>query len=55
MFKNTIDLWSGQRKCIIILSDIELQMMCQLYKSKQRMPLDVIKKKFIEFERACPG
>ena len=55
MFKNTIDLWSGHRKCIIILSDIELEMMCQLYKSKQRMPLDVMKKKFVEFERACPG
>jgi hypothetical protein len=55
IFQNTIDLWSGQRKCIIILSDIELALMCQLYKSKQRISLDVIKKKFVEFERACPG
>lgn len=53
--RNTIDLWSGQRKCIIILSDADLEMMCLLYESKQRLPIDVIKKKYIEFTRECPG
>lgn len=55
VFRNTIDLWSGQRKCIIILSDADLEMMCLLYESKQRLPIDVIKKKYIEFTRECPG
>lgn len=55
IFKNTVDLWSGQRKCILILSDDDLKLMCQLFKSKQRLPIDVIKKKFVEFIRACPG
>jgi hypothetical protein len=55
IFQNTIDLWSGQRKCILILDDSDLQMMSQLYKSKQRMPIDVLKKKYVEFQRACPG
>jgi hypothetical protein len=55
MYKNTIDLWSSQRKCIIILSDGNIRMMCQLYESKQRLPIDVIKKKFIEFTRDCPS
>ena len=55
IFKNTIDLWSGQRKCILILCDEDLKMMCQLFKSRQRLPIDVIKKKFAEFNRACPG
>ena len=55
IFKNTVDLWSGQRKCILILDDEDLKMMCQLYESKQRLPIDVIKKKYVEFTRACPG
>jgi hypothetical protein len=55
IFKNTIDLWSGQRKCILILSDDDLKMMCQLFKSRQRLPIEVIKKKFVEFTRYCPG
>lgn len=55
VFKNTIDLWSGQRKCILILYDEDLKLMCQVYKSKQRLPVEIIKKKYIEFTRACPG
>jgi hypothetical protein len=55
IFQNTIDLWAGQRKCILILSDEDLKLMCQLYKSRQRLPIEVIKKKYIEFTRACPG
>lgn len=55
IFRNTIDLWSGQRKCILILDDRDLELMCQLYESKQRRPIDVIKKKFVEFKTACPS
>lgn len=55
MYKNTIDLWSGQRRCILILDDDDLKMMNQVYESKQRHPLEVIKKKFIEFTRNCPN
>jgi len=55
ILKNTIDLWSGQRKCILILDDSDLEMMCQLYENKQRRPLDVIKKKYVEFRAACPA
>ncbi len=53
--RNTIDLWSGQRRCIIVLDDIDTDMMCQLFESKQRAPIDVLKKKYVEFMRACPG
>jgi hypothetical protein len=55
IFRNTIDLWSGQRKCIIAISDEDLNMMVSLYEDKQRKPLDVIKKKQIEFIRLCPS
>ena len=55
VFKNTTDLWAGQRKCILILDDEDLKLMCQVYENKQRMPIDVINKKYIEFIRACPS
>lgn len=55
IFKNSIDLWSGQRRCIIALADEDLDMMVDLFESKQRLPIDVIKKKYIEFTRACPS
>lgn len=55
IFKNTIDLWSGQRKCLIILDDTDLESMCQVYEDKQRKPIDVINKKYREFIRACPS
>jgi len=54
-FKNTIDLWSGQRRCIIALTDADLDLIVNLFESKQRDPLDVLQKKYVEFTRACPG
>jgi hypothetical protein len=53
--QNTIDLWSGQRRCIITLTDVDVAQMVELFDSKQRLPLDVIKKKYIEFIRRCPS
>lgn len=55
IFKNTIDLWAGQRKCILILHDEDLKLMCEVNESKQRLPIDVIKKKYVEFTRKCPS
>lgn len=55
MFQNTIDLWSSQRKCIIAVTDEDLKLMVEVYESKQRTPIDVLKKKYIEFQRACPS
>ncbi|HHD2893950.1 TPA: hypothetical protein ACNZ7B_005429 [Klebsiella quasipneumoniae subsp. similipneumoniae] len=55
MFKNTIDLWSSQRKCIIAITDDDLKLMVDVYESKQRAPIEVLKKKYIEFRRACPS
>jgi hypothetical protein len=54
-FRNTIDLWSGQRRCIITLLDEDLAQMVELFESKQRLPLDVLKKKYVEFTRLCPS
>jgi len=55
MFSNTIDLWSSQRKCIIAITDEDLKLMVDVYESKQRTPIEVLKKKYIEFRRACPS
>jgi hypothetical protein len=55
MMRNTIDLWAGQRRCIIALTDADLQQMVELYESKQRDPIDVLTKKYVEFRRECPS
>jgi hypothetical protein len=55
MIKNTIDLWAGQRRCIIALTDPDLEQMVEIYESKQRAPIDVLTKKYVEFQRACPA
>jgi hypothetical protein len=51
MFKNTID----QRRCIIALVDQDLELIVNLFESKQRDPIDVLAKKYVEFVRACPS
>ncbi|MDH5547014.1 MAG: hypothetical protein OEZ43_15590 [Gammaproteobacteria bacterium] len=55
MFQNTIDLWSSQRKCIIAVTDEDLKLMVDVYESKQRAPIEVLKKKYVEFRRSCPS
>jgi hypothetical protein len=54
MLKNTVDLWSGQRKAIISITDQDIEQMVDVFESKQRAPLDVVKKKYFEFEKALP-
>ncbi|MNE51096.1 hypothetical protein D3C80_1457050 [compost metagenome] len=55
VIKNIVDLWSAHRKCILILDDSDLKMMTNVFESKQRNPIEVLKKKYIEFTRACPS
>ena len=55
VMKHTIDLWSGQRKCILILDDSDLELMVNVFESKQRDPIEVIKMKYVEFTRKCPA
>jgi hypothetical protein len=55
IFQNTIDLWSGQRRCILIMDDTDLDVMTQVFESKQRLPIEVVKAKYIEFIRSCPA
>lgn len=55
MFKNTIDLWAGQRKCIIVLTDEDLSLMGSVFRNRQRLPLEVIQAKYVEFTRSCPS
>lgn len=52
--RHLIDLWSGQRKCILVMSDEDLQLMVDLYDNKQRKPYEVLKKLLVEFHRSCP-
>ena len=55
MFRNTLDLWAGQRRCIIALTDEDVQMMVDVFETKQRKPIEVLKKKVVEFDRSCPA
>jgi hypothetical protein len=55
MFTNTVELWSGQRRCIIALTDTDLELMVEVFESKQRLPIEVLKKSYIEFRRKCPS
>ncbi|WP_206431415.1 hypothetical protein [Sphingomonas koreensis] len=54
ILQRTVDLWSGQRKAIVTLTDEDLEQMVEVFDSRQRDPLDVITKKHAEFRRACP-
>lgn len=51
----TIDLWSGQRKAVIVLTDSDIEQMVEVYESKQRHPLDVIVRAYTQYRRSCPG
>lgn len=55
VMQHTIDLWSGQRKCILIMDDSDLELMVNVYESKQRDPIEVIIRKYVEFTRKCPA
>lgn len=55
MFRNTVDLWSGQRRCIVALTDEDLDVMVEVFVTKQRSPLEVLARRYIEFRRACPS
>lgn len=55
IYKNTIDLWAGQRKCILALTDADLEMMVTVFESKQRLPIEVLKRAYVNFTRACPS
>lgn len=55
MKRNLIDLWAGRRVCIITLTDADLDQMVQLYESRQRDPVDVLKRNYVEFMRECPS
>jgi hypothetical protein len=55
VIKNTIDLWSAHRKCILIATDEELKLMCSVYETHNRTPIEVLNKIYAEFTRRLPS
>jgi hypothetical protein len=55
MKRNLVDLWSGRRVCVLTLTDADLEQMVQLYESRQRDPVDVLNRNYVEFMRECPS
>ena len=52
--QRVVDLWSGQRKAIVTLTDMDVEQMVEVFESRQRAPIDVLKKKYVQFRQACP-
>lgn len=55
MRQNIIDLWSGQRVCILVLTDADLKEMARIYENKQRMPYEYLQKIYIDQTRLYPS
>jgi hypothetical protein len=55
MERNTIDLWSGQRRCIITLTDEDVDLMVNVFESRQRSPIEVLQRSYLNFRRRCPS
>ena len=53
-FRRTINLWSGQRKSIIALTDTDIEQMVEVFDSKQRHPIDILVRSYVNFRRQCP-
>ena len=53
--KSLVDLWAGQRRSIIVLTDADLELMVSVFDSKQRLPIEVLKRAYVNFTRSFPG
>jgi len=51
IIQNIINLWNSDRRCILIMDDNDLSLMETVNSGNQRLPIEVIKKKYIEFSR----
>jgi hypothetical protein len=50
----TVNLWAGQRKAIVVLTDQDLEQMVEVFDSKQRHPIDFLVRGYSKFRRVCP-
>lgn len=55
MEKNIIDLWSGQRRCILVVTDSDVELMVNVFESRQRSPIEVLKRIYVDFCRRRPS
>ena len=53
--RQAVDLWSSRRVAIVCLTDADLAQMVEVYETKQRKPVEVLKKKYVEFQRMWPN
>ena len=54
MRQKTIELWAGQRRAIVPLTDTDIEQMVEVFESKQRDPIDVLTRSHVQFRRECP-
>lgn len=55
IMQNIIDLWSGQRVCILVLTDKDLQRMTNIYDNKQRYPYEYLNMLYVDQHRKYPS
>jgi len=53
VLRNTVDLHSSKRCIVLCLSDIDIDLMINVLASGRR-PVEVLKKKYVEFTRLLP-
>jgi hypothetical protein len=53
--KQVVDLWSSRRVAIIWITDEDLAQMVEVFETKQRKPVEVLNKKYVEFQRLLPN
>lgn len=53
-YRRTVNLWGGQRKAVIALTDDDIEQMVEVFDSKQRDPLEIIIRNYNAYRRACP-
>lgn len=53
--RNLVDLWAGQRRCIIVLTDEDIADMVSVFESRQRLPVEVVKRSYVNFTRSLPS
>ncbi|MBU2864684.1 hypothetical protein KO489_12570 [Reinekea forsetii] len=50
----TVNLWAGQRKAVVVLTDADLEQMVEVFDSKQRHPIDFLVRSYHQYRRHCP-
>lgn len=55
VMKQMIDLWSGHRRSLVVLTDQDLEDMVTVFESGQRRPIEILKRAYVNQSRLYPS